>query len=337
MPNSDPVEALRCELCAAVRKHMDGVEDVRNLVRLTGGASQEIWSFDGVKAGEVLPLILRRGQDGGGGVQVGYSNSSHAKEAEVMQLAAKGGVPVPPIEFILAEDDTVGPGFVMGRIEGEAFAPKILRDDAYRDVRPKLARNCGEIAARIHQVPVEDLPEIDVLGPAAQRDNCRNTYDGYDYPHPVFELAFQWLDDHMVERDKLCLVHGDFRNGNFIIGEEGVRSVLDWEIAHVGDPAEDLGWICVNSWRFGHSDKPVGGFGDREELLEGYASAGGPEVTREALKFWELFGSLKWGIICMSMYDTFRQGAHRSVERAAIGRRSSEAAIDILNLLREEG
>ena len=69
-------------------------------------------------------------------------------------------------------------------------------------------------------------------------------------------------------------MHGDFRHGNLIIGPDGVRAVLDWELAHTGDPMEDLGWICVNSWRFGEIDKPVGGFGTREELFAGYEAAG---------------------------------------------------------------
>ena len=69
-------------------------------------------------------------------------------------------------------------------------------------------------------------------------------------------------------------MHGDFRHGNLIIGPDGVRAVLDWELAHLGDPMEDLGWICVNSWRFGEIDKPVGGFGTREELFAGYEAAG---------------------------------------------------------------
>ena len=121
-----------------------------------------------------------------------------------------------------------------------------------------MARQFGEIAAKIHRIPLEGLPELEILSPKGQRDNYFATYDGHHYPHPVFELAFRWLDDHMIERDDLCLVHGDYRNGNLIIGEEGARAVLDWEIAHIGDPAEDLGWICVNSWRYGYSDKPVG-------------------------------------------------------------------------------
>ena len=115
--------------------------------------------------------------------------------------------------------------------------------------------------------------------------------------------------------------------------ERGVEGVLDWEITHRGDPLEDLSWICINSWRFGVSGKTVGGFGSVEEMLAGYREAGGAAYTPEDVKVWEVFGTLKWGIMCMSMYEVFRTGFDRSVERAAIGRRSSETEIDLVNLL----
>jgi aminoglycoside phosphotransferase (APT) family kinase protein len=118
-----------------------------------------------------------------------------------------------------------------------------------------------------------------------------------------------------------------------MIGSDGVRAVLDWELTHIGDPAEDLGWICVNSWRFGETHKVVGGFGVTREEFTHVAEAGGKNMTADRVKFWEMFGTLKWGIMCMTMYQAFAGGADRSVERAAIGRRSSETEIDLVNLL----
>ena len=72
-------------------------------------------------------------------------------------------------------------------------------------------------------------------------------------PHPAFELGLRWLAEARAPRPTPpALVHGDFRNGNFIVGPDGMRAVLDWELAHLGDPIEDLGWLCVKSWRFGN-------------------------------------------------------------------------------------
>ena len=149
----------------------------------------------------------------------------------------------------------------------------------------------------------------------------------------MFELALRWLRERDPGPSKeVTLVHGDFRHGNLIIGPDGVRAVLDWELAHFGDPMEDLGWICVNSWRFGEIDKPVGGFGSREDLFAGYEEAG-RKVDPDRVMFWEVMGTLRWGIMCCGMMQRFRTGPDHSMERAMIGRRSSETEIDLLRLL----
>ncbi len=168
-------------------------------------------------------------------------------------------------------------------------------------------------------------------------DELERDYCSFDWPRPVFALALRWLR----ERDpgpsrEVTLVHGDFRHGNLIIGPDGVRAVLDWELAHIGDPMEDLGWVCVNSWRFGEIDKPAGGFGTREELFAGYEAAG-RRVDPDRVKFWEVMGTLRWGVMCCGMMQRFRIGPEHSIERAMIGRRSSETEIDLLRLLAPRG
>ncbi len=161
-------------------------------------------------------------------------------------------------------------------------------------------------------------------------------YRGFDWPRPVFELALRWLAEHDPGPSReITLVHGDFRHGNLIIGPDGVRAVLDWELAHLGDPMEDLGWICVNSWRFGEIDKPVGGFGSREDLFAGYEEAG-RKVDPDRVMFWEVMGTLRWGVMCCGMMQRFRTGPDHSMERAMIGRRSSETEIDLLALAGSE-
>jgi len=320
-------------LAGVLRRCVGDATEVRDLRRLSGGANQETWSFEAAIAGGSLPLILRRTPGGVAGSA--GSGLSLETEAKLIDLAGRSGVPVPGIRGILRPDDDLGSGFLMDRIPGETIARKILRDDEYADVRPRLARQCGSILAAIHGIATRDLP-LAVSPARTQLDEYRSLYDAYDHPHPVFEIAFRWLADRIPAETPSRLVHGDFRNGNLVIGADGVRAVLDWELAHLGDPMEDLGWICVNSWRFGEIDRPVGGFGTREEMFAGYQAAGGGAVEAERVKWWETFGSLKWGIMCMTMYQIFRGGIDRSVERAAIGRRSSETEIDLLNLIAPE-
>jgi aminoglycoside phosphotransferase (APT) family kinase protein len=235
---------------------------------------------------------------------------------------------------VLTASDGLGTGFIMQRIAGETIPRRILRDDAFAAARPLLARQCGRILAAIHGLPMAQLPQLRRTTAASERADLTREIRSFDQPRPVFELALRWLGDHDPGPPaRVTLVHGDFRHGNLMVGADGVRAVLDWELAHLGDPMEDLGWICVNSWRFGEIDRPVGGFGTREELFAGYEAAGGIAVDAARVKFWEVMGTLRWGVMCVGMMQRFRAGPDHSMERAMIGRRASETELDLLRLL----
>ena len=143
------------------------------------------------------------------------------------------------------------------------------------------------------------------------------------------------LSGNLPPRREPVLVHGDFRLGNLIVGPEGLRAVLDWELTHAGNPAEDLGWLCVKAWRFGAAP-PVAGLGSREELLAAYVDAGGADISLDELRWWEVLGTLRWGVICLTQAAAHLSGAYRSVELAAIGRRVCEQEWDLLQLLQPE-
>ncbi|MEQ8282995.1 MAG: phosphotransferase family protein [Parvibaculum sp.] len=328
-PLSGPLSAVACN-------RIPGATGISNLKRLSGGASQETWSFDVVTADGVVPFILRRAP--GGSRDARATAVPLETEAHLIQLAGKVDVPVPTVRHVLAPEDGLGHGFIMDRIAGETIARKILRDDEFAAARPKLARQCGEILARLHRVDMASLPPLRISPARSEIKQYLETYKAHGHPHPVFELAFRWLQDNAPpEATAHTLVHGDFRNGNLMIGPDGVRAVLDWELAHIGDPMEDLGWICVNSWRFGNIDQPVGGFGSRADMFAGYEAAGGIKVDPARVKFWEVLGTLKWGVMCTIMVTAFKSGTDRSVERATIGRRSSETEVDLLRLLAPRG
>jgi aminoglycoside phosphotransferase (APT) family kinase protein len=322
-------------LSRCVASWCSGATGVANAVRLSGGASQETWSFDIVHPAGNLGAILRRAPPGYGTTTPRAAGL--AIEAVLMQQAYDAGVPSPRVRHVLSPKDDLGTGFIMDRVEGETIPRKILRDDKFAQVRPKLARQVGGVVAGIHGLPMAQLPELRRMTPASEIDQLEGEYRSFNWPRPVFSLALRWLrnNDPGPSRD-VTLVHGDFRHGNLIIGHDGVRAVLDWELAHTGDPMEDLGWICVNSWRFGEIDKPVGGFGSREELFAGYEAAG-RKADPARVMFWEVMGTLRWGIMCCGMMQRFRTGPDHSMERAMIGRRSSETEIDLLRLLAPRG
>ena len=112
-----------------------------------------------------------------------------------------------------------------------------------------------------------------------------------------------------------------------------MESIIDWELAHIGNPLQDLGWICGNSWRFGQNEKVVGGFGDLEDLLRGYNSISKFEVNENLVRTWQVFGTFRWGVICLIQAAAHLNGSVNSIEKAAIGRRVSETEIDIADLL----
>lgn len=315
-------------LADALRRLLGGPNNgdaaVENLSRLSGGASRQTWAFDLVPAaGEPRPRILRLDPPG---AEAGVL----AREAALIRAAHDAGVPVPSVVALGDASGPFGRDFlVMERVAGETIPRRILRDTEFAGARPRLARQCGQILAAIHRIRPDTVRGLDGSDPLHR---WRTALDETGEPHPAFELAFRWLQENRPARTRTTVVHGDFRNGNLIIGPEGVRAVLDWELAHVGDPLEDLGWLCVKAWRFG-SQHPVGGFGSYAELLDGYRTAGGGEVDREALRWWEIFGTLKWGIICIVQARRHLTGTVRSVELAALGRRVCENEWDLLRMI----
>ena len=329
---------MTSELADGLREVMAaqlGAPDVRveSLTRLSGGASRQTWAFDlatdaGAAPSKIEPLILQLERSGGVRTGVGM-----AGEAALLSLAADAGVPVAEVLATgEADSELGGPFIVMRRVEGETIPRKLLRDPEYETARGLIAAQAGEALARLHGAPA-DGPAAAGLDEVDQVQQFRDLLDLLGEPHPAFELGFRWLDEHRPPASRSTVVHGDFRTGNLMIDETGLTAVLDWELAHRGDPIEDLGWFCVRAWRFG-SDLPAGGFGTIDELLAGYESVSGVAVDRESLRWWEAMGTLKWGIMCIVQASTHWSGMSRSVELAAIGRRACENEYDLLELIR---
>ena len=330
---------------AAFLKREHGAKSVRidSLRLLTGGASRQTWSFDAVVEHadgrmETLALVSRADPRKGPNVM------SRETEYRVLEAAAAASVPVPRVH--LMGDDSMGvPFFLMERVEGETIARRILRDEEYAGARKTMTAQLGEILASIHRIP-SDAPGLELvprpepgLSPTeTEVARFEQTFRAIaPEPHSAFELAFRWLKLHLPPAAEPTLVHGDYRMGNLIVGPEGLRSILDWELAHVGDPLEDMGFLCVRSWRFGNDNLPVAGVGQRQEFFAAYEDAGGRKIDPAAVHWWEVFGNLRWGIICIMQANAYLSGMSKSVELATIGRRTAETEWELLELTSNAG
>ncbi|MFJ9174380.1 phosphotransferase family protein [Streptomyces sp. NPDC102360] len=313
-------EPLQEELRARLAELWGGPVSLEGWRRLSGGASRDTFSLDATAADGVShPLILRCDPPARPSPEV------MAREAAALAAAAEAGVPVPRL---VDHGTGLGPAYLlMERVDGETIPRRLLRDERFAAVRPKLARELGRVLARVHTIPVESVPGLPEVDPLHQ---LTDLYAQFDDPRPALELGFRWLADHRPPTVRPArVVHGDFRNGNLMIDETGVRAVLDWELAHLGDPVEDLGWLCVKAWRFG-SAEPVGGFGPREELLAGYAEIAGARPSEDELHWWELYGTLRWAVLCRMQAERFLSGAEQAVEYAVLGRKVCEQEYDVL-------
>lgn len=300
---------------------------IGDVALLTGGASMETWAF---RAGSDALILRRRGA----------SVDDHPgrkppleREAAVIAAAVAGNVPAPEVIYVCKPADDLGEAYIMRRVAGETLGRRIAHDPAFVGARARLARQCGEALARIHAVPPP--PGLDTLDAATTLANYEATWRASGAVRPAIEAAFRWLERRLPEESVPArLVHGDFRNGNLMVdADHGLVAVLDWELAHVGDPAEDLGWICTNSWRFGVPTKRVGGFGDLADLLAGYEAAGGAPIDPARVDFWQMMGSLKWGVMTTMMHARFAADPTAGPERGVIGRRLSETEADIVAII----
>lgn len=315
-------------LAAALGAVLGGT--VHDLRRLSGGASRITSAFDLEPAGAAggggrRPLIVQidRGDKA--------SDGRVPMERPLLDAATVAGVPVPSV--VASGDggqDGVGAAWlVVDRLEGETIPRKILRDPQWQTAREALTEQCGRALAAIHAIDPDTIPGLPARDPLADPlpylDLLREV-------RPALELGARWLAAHRPAAGPRVTVHGDFRMGNLLVGPEGLRGVLDWELAHAGDPAEDIGWLSAPAWRFG-GPGDVGGVGTVPELLRAYEAAGAPPVDQDRVRWWQVYATVKWATICALQASAHLSGTTRSVELAAIGRRVCESEWDLFVLL----
>lgn len=321
-----PLEGRAFERTDAVRARLAevlGEPPTGELRRLSGGASRETYRFTCSSLGEMVLQSEHGGKPSG----------EPPGQAALLRSAARAGVPVARVIAHGSDDPVLGAAWTLVEaLDGTPDPQRIISTASATDA-PKLLDSVAQALAAVHGMPVDDSLAPPVEDPLAQ---LYALYERLGEPHPTFELAFRALGADRPPQRR-ALVHGDFRMGNLMVDGERVSGVLDWELAHIGDPVEDLGWLCVPAWRFGRPDLPAAGLGTRDQLLAAYARHSGATVSMQELRRWELAGTLRWGVICVMQAFTHLSGASRSIELAVIGRRACEVEWDLLELVDPQG
>jgi aminoglycoside phosphotransferase (APT) family kinase protein len=312
----DTLSAMReDQLTAYLRSRMPGAIDlaISSIARIPGGASRETWSFEATwsENGQRVErsFIARRDPT------ASLLESNNDLEFDLYTALEGSGIPVPGVHWIERDGEALErPFFIMSRLPGATDARTLVGSPQYAEIRPTVARQKAEILAKIHAVDIARIPSLErPASPAAsalhevekwERTLRQDTLE----PQPVLELAFHWLKRHLPPPPaRLALVHGDYRTGNFLYDQTGITGILDWEMAHAGDPIEDLGWVVMKSWRWA-GDGRVGGLSTREEFVQMYEAAGGVKVDPATLKFWEVFSNVKFAIIFITGTKSVVQG-----------------------------
>ena len=311
--------------------------EIADVAPATAGARRRNVLFTAYRDREPLHLVATIIHDAG--LQI----MSVETEAATLQLAEAAGVAVAHVHAVCTDAAYAGgPFFVTTQIPGETVGRQILRlVDANPGLGATIATDLGKSFAKLHAVdparahPALERPAVGATAIDAALLHVRAQLDLLLQPSPVFELAYAWLDRNRPSSDRLAVVHRDCRNGNIIVGADGLRAILDWEVAHVGDPMEDVAWMCVRMWRFRNDELEVGGFATRDDLRAGYEEAGG--VWDDASFFWwKLYSTLRWGLGLAGQGRSHLDGTFSSIVMAGSGRRVGELEYDCLMLLRNQ-
>ncbi len=331
-------EATRDALAAWLAAAAAGAEraSIEDTTTLAGGAIHQHWRIDvafegGPLAGEPVALVLRAEGDA-----TLEESHSVAEEFSIARAAFEAGVAVPE-PLWQADGSVLGRAFSIWRfVEGVAAGHLLVRDETLGGPRPALLERLGEELARIQTIEpgragLEWLPVPEPSPALAAVAEYRAALDAHPKPRPALEWGLRWLEREAPETERLVLVHSDYRTGNFIVGENGLRGVLDWEFARWGDSLEDPGWLSARAWRFNRYDRRAGGLGDLADFARGYGRA----LPPRALHYWEVMAHVRWAVIAIHQGERHSSGRQPSLELALTGRIVDEVELEILTLIEE--
>lgn len=318
-------------LAAAVRRRFGAATVIDSIDVPTLGGSNRTVIFDVVEAGGARQRLVSR-QETYQGPHSPFL--APAEQYRVMQQVYRHGFRVPRPVFEYDEADAMGAGFVTEFVAGQTLPKRIIESGEFAALRPRLAREFGELLAQLHALPVAEFAFLQARTDSVDPlDAQRTRMDAYRRPRPALELALRWLERERPPATTPAFLHGDFRVGNLMVGAQGVTAVLDWECAHLGAGAEDVGWLGMRSWRFGRPDLPVGGIAPWQPFIEAYEGAGGGRIDRDQVRYWSTFGLVRWTVLNLMQGYGHVSGTRRGLVFAACGRNADLIEYELLMTL----
>ncbi|GAB4516391.1 MAG: phosphotransferase family protein [Anaerolineae bacterium] len=310
---------------------------IEQMTPLAGGASRDSWALSLDFDGEPERLVLRKDFP----TTMNEEALTRRQEFLLMQVAYENGVKVARMRYQCDDPSVLGlPFFLMDFVEGISIGRKVVQMPELAKAREVLPEQLAEQLARIHTMTAPEFLPRPREGMTPAQTALAYTYDvleSLDLHIPAFEFALRWAEQHAPQDEAVTFVHGDFRIGNMLVDAQGLAAVIDWEFGHVGDPLEEIGYLCMRDWRFGQDHLHVGGLCGRERFIRAYEAASGQQVNREAVDWWEIVGNIRWGVICLSQANRHLSGQDPSVELASLGRRSAEMQMEALRLIEKVG
>jgi aminoglycoside phosphotransferase (APT) family kinase protein len=289
--------------------------DISKLARIPGGASRETYRFRARYSANGKEhdraLILRRDPP------ASLIETERATEFRAYRAFFKLGLPVPePIALELGGEALDRPFFIMTEVENCATGG-IMSPDPYGNFREKIGRQFFENLGLIAKADPRTIGLEDFDGPKNASDCWSHEVARWERvveedevePQPIVRAAIRWLKRHPPPpAQKISVVHGDYRTGNFLFDDKGeMRAILDWEMAHLGDPFEDLAWAFDPLWSNGDEARP-GGMVPRAEAIAIWEKTSGLRFNKDAFRWWEIFASLKGAAIWISAAREYADG-----------------------------
>ncbi len=341
------MEDLADRLAAYAAGRMPDASQVRveGVERIFGGASRQTYRFVLVwrEAGEERqrPLILRRDPPGS------LIETERALEFSAYRAFHGTSVPVPEPLWLEEDEGPLGhPFFVMEELRGFEASPQAILLPPVVDHLAEMGRRKWAILGEIAKADPKALGLTRVMEPVEldaawtrELDHWEAVIDADELaPQPIIRAAIRWMRSHPpAPAQRLSVVHGDYRTGNFLYDGEGrIHGILDWEMAHLGDPLEDLAWGLNRIWHWAR-DERSGGLLPRAEAIACWEEASGLRADPEALRWWELFSCVKGQGIWISAAKEFEEGVNQepimAVSAWAMTNSQDRAALELLGRL----